>query len=84
MGSKLHRSAGYKTFSVAVGSIEHRVSIRRLPMRPGDNDVRYRVRLMRLVLNGETISNRYRDVGFNQAFNIYEQNVQRLADMVGI
>lgn len=72
-----------KTYAVAVGEIVTTVSIRRLPMRPGDNDTRYRVRLVRTTLGGKVISNGHRDMPMDKAYRVYEQNVNRLADLVG-
>lgn len=82
MKSRLSDSAGHKTFAVAVGQIVHTATIRRLPMRPGDNESRYRVRIAKSVLNGKVISSTFRDMDISKAYRVFEQNTARLAALV--
>lgn len=82
MKNRLSDSAGFKTTAIAIGDIEHRVTIRRLPMRPMDNDSRYRVRVVTRTLTGVVLTDRHRDMDISKAYRVYEQNVNRLHDMV--
>lgn len=82
MKSRLSDSAGYKTTAVALGDIEHRVTIRRLPMRPLDNDSRYRVRVVTRTLAGVVLTDRHRDMPISKAYRVYEQNVNRLHKLI--
>lgn len=83
MSSKLHHSAGHKRFEVVIGDTVHRVTIRRLPLRPLDNDSRYRVRITTAILNGRTLTDAHRDMDISKAYRVFEQNKARLADMIG-
>ncbi|MEU0245163.1 hypothetical protein ABZ192_12660 [Streptomyces sp. NPDC006235] len=82
MSSKLHHSAGHKNFQIAIGDTVHKVTIRRLPLRPMDNDSRYRVRLTTATLDGRIITDSHRDMDISKAYRVFEQNKARLADMV--
>lgn len=82
MGSKLHHSAGHKTYAVSVGDIQHTVTMRRLPLRNMDCDTRHRVRIVRTNrVTGEVLSNGHRDLDIFKAIRVYEQNVSRLANL---
>lgn len=83
MAAKLHHSAGHKTYAVAVGDIQHTVTIRRLPLRDMDCDTRHRVRIVRSTLSGKILSNAHRDMDIFKAQGVYEQNVARLARLAG-
>lgn len=82
MKNRLSDSAGFKTTAIAIGNIEHRVTIRRLPMRPLDNDSRYRVRIVTRTLAGVVLTDRHRDMPISKAYDVYGQNVNRLHAMV--
>ena len=81
MKNRLSDSSGYKTYVVSVGDTEYLASVRRLPLRPLDNESRYRVRLITRVAGVET-ANVYRDMDISKAFRVYDQNVFRLAALV--
>ena len=84
MSTKLHHSAGHKTYAVAIGDVQHTTTIRRLPLRNMDNDTRYRVRIIRTDLaTGAVLSNGKRDLNIFAATAVYEQNVARLARLAG-
>lgn len=83
MTTKLHHSAGHKTYAVSVGDVQHTVTIRRLPLRSMDCDTRYRVRIVRSTLSGKVLSNGHRDMDIFKATGVYEQNVARLARLAG-
>lgn len=83
MSSKLNHSAGYKTYAVIVDGVQVIVTIRRLPLRAGDNNSRYRVRLTKAALDGTVIRTAHRDMDIIKAYGVYEQNVSRLASLAG-
>lgn len=79
MKNRLSDSSGYKTYAAESNGVVTVTTIRRLPMRPGDNDSRYRVRLVRHTLAGVVLSNTYRDMDISKAYRVFEQNKARLA-----
>lgn len=79
MKNRLSDSSGYKTYAGVDGDVVTVVTIRRLPMRPLDNESRYRVRTVRSTLAGVVLSNAHRDMDISKAYRVFDQNVARLA-----
>jgi hypothetical protein len=78
MKNRLSDGAGYKTVVGMAGDVQTTVTLRRLPMRPGENESRYRVRIVRSNRNGVVLSNNFRDMDISKAFRVLEQNRARL------